>query len=118
MVTTQIILDIIMVGVAVAIIVGLKSSVAAAAAASPFSAASSRRMMGMMTHYGLNPRTFTRGDPQTMAVGKDLERRCMRCRHGDLCERWLAGKVKAGNTFCPNVPAFRILVLSESARLP
>ena len=112
MVTTQIILDIIMVGAAVAIIVWLKSSAAAA------SAASSRRMMGMMKRFGLDPGTFTRGDPQTMAIGKDLRRRCMRCRRGDHCERWLAGEVDGRNNFCPNAEEFRILAWSAMGSAP
>ena len=118
MVTTQIILDIIMVGVAVAIIVWLKSSAAAASGASAASAASSRRMMGMMKRFGLDPGTFTRGDPQTMAIGKDLRRRCMRCRRGDHCERWLAGEVDGRNNFCPNAEEFRILAWSAMGSAP
>jgi hypothetical protein len=97
---TQISVAIIMVGVAVAIIVWLQSSQAAA---------SVRRMMGMMTRVGLDPGTATRGDPRTMAIGKKARRRCRRCPREDLCDRWLAGKVDGGNTFCPNAQTFRIL---------
>ncbi len=97
---TQISVAIIMVGVAVAIIVWLQSSQAAASA---------RRMMGMMTRVGLDPGTATLVDPRTMAIRQEARRRCMRCPREDLCDRWLAGKVKGDNTFCPNAQAFRIL---------
>ena len=97
---TQISVAIIMVGVAVAIIVWLQSSQAAA---------SGRRMMGMMTRVGLDPGTATLDDPRTMAIRKEARRRCRRCPREDLCDRWLAGKVKGSNTFCPNAQTFRIL---------
>ncbi len=97
---TQISVAIIMVGMAVAIIVWLQSSQAAASA---------RRMMGMMTRVGLDPGTATLGDPRNMAIRKEARRRCRRCPREDLCDRWLAGKVKGGNTFCPNAQTFRIL---------
>jgi hypothetical protein len=97
---TQISSAIIMVGVAVAIIVWLQSSQAAA---------SGRRMMGMMTRAGLDPGAATLGGPRTMAIRKEARRRCRRCPREDLCDRWLAGKVKGGNTFCPNAQTFRIL---------
>ena len=96
----QISVAIIMVGVAFAGIVWLQSSQAAASA---------KRMMGMMTRVGLDAGTATLGDPQTMAIRKAARRRCRRCPREDLCDRWLAGKVKGGNTFCPNAQTFRIL---------
>ncbi len=97
---TEISVAIIMVGVAVAIIVWLQSSQAAA---------SGRRMMGMMTRVGLDPGTATLGDPRNMAIRKEARRRCKRCPREGLCDRWLAGKVKGDNTFCPNAQTFRIL---------
>ena len=97
---TQISFAIIMVGVAVAIIVWLQSSQAAASA---------RRMMGMMTRVGLAPGTAALDDPRTMAIRKEARRRCRRCPREGLCDRWLAGKVKGDNTFCPNAQTFRIL---------
>ncbi len=97
---TQISVAIIMVGVAVAIIVWLQTSQAAASA---------RRMMGMITHVGLDSGTATLVDPRTMAIRKEARRRCRRCPREDLCDRWLAGKVKGGNAFCPNGQTFRIL---------
>ena len=107
----QISVAIIMLVAAVAVIVWHRSSVAAV------SAASSRRMMDMMEHFGLDPRAVTHGGRESRAVGKYLGRECSRCRHGDHCERWLAGKAKGSNTFCPNAEAFRILAFSASARL-
>ena len=97
---TQISVAIIMVGVAVAIIVWFQSSQAAA---------SGRRMMGMMMRVGLDPETATLGDLRTMAIRKEARRRCRRCPREDLCDRWLAGEIKGGNTFCPNAQTFRIL---------
>ncbi len=96
----QISVAIIMVSVAVAIIVWFRSSQAAASA---------KRMMGMMTRVGLDPGTAALGDPRTMAIRKEARRRCRRCPREDLCDRWLAGKVKGSNTFCPNAQTFRIL---------
>ncbi len=96
---TQISVAIIMVGVAFASIVWLYTSEAAASA---------RRMMGMMKRIGLDLGTATLGDPRTMAIRQGARRRCRRCPCGDLCDRWLAGKVKGGNTFCPNAQAFLI----------
>ncbi len=58
---TQISVAIIMVGVAVAIIVWLQTSKAAASA---------RRMLGMITHVGLDSGTATLVDPRTMAIRK------------------------------------------------
>ncbi len=97
---TQISVAIIMLGVAVATIMWLQSSQAAASA---------KRMMGMMTRVGLDPGTAALGDPRTMAIRKEARRRCRRCPREDLCDRWLAGKVKGSNTFCPNAQTFRIL---------
>ncbi len=97
---TQISVAIIMPGVAVASIVWLRSSQLAASA---------RRMMGMMTRVGLNPETAMLGDPRTMVIIKEARRRCRRCPREGLCDRWLAGEVEGGNTFCPNAQTFDIL---------
>jgi len=110
---TQISVAIIMVGVAVVSIVWLQSSMTTAAA---------RRTMSMMKRIGLDPGTDALDDPQTMTIGKELRRRCRRCPREDLCERWLAGKVEGGNTFCPNAETFRILAgasaLTLTSRMP
>jgi hypothetical protein len=111
---TQISVAIIMVGVAVGSIVWIHSSMAADSA---------KRTMGMMRRIGLDsfmrsikwPAIF--GDAQTMTIGKEVRRRCRRCPREDLCERWLAGKVKGGNTFCPNAETFRILAGASAPTL-
>ena len=105
---TQISVAIILVGVAVAGIVWFQSSMAAASA---------KRIMGMMKRIGLDPEAATLGDPQTMSIGKEMRRRCRECPSEDLCERWLAGKVKGGNTFCPNAETFRILARASAIAL-
>ena len=91
---------IVMVAVTVAIFVWLQRSEAAASA---------RRLMGMMTRVGLGPVIAAPGDPRARAIMKATRRRCRRCPREDLCERWLAGEVEGGNTFCPNAQAFHIL---------
>ncbi len=80
-------------------------------------AASARRILRMMKRIGLDPEAATLGDPQTTTIGKELRRRCRGCRSEDLCERWLAGKVKGGNTFCPNAESFRILARASAVAL-
>ena len=97
---TQISVAIIMVGVAIASMVWLQSSMAAASA---------RRLTGMMKRIGFNSGTAALGDPQTITIAKQHRRRCRRCRSEAVCERWLAGKVEGGNTFCPNAESFAFL---------
>jgi hypothetical protein len=97
---TQIGVAIIMVGLAVAIIMWIQSSLAAASA---------RRMKSMMARVGLNPEPAMLDDPRTMAIMKDVRRRCRRCPREGLCERWLAGEVEGDNTFCPNAQTFDTL---------
>lgn len=97
---TQISVAIIMVGVTAICFAWLQSNMAAASA---------RRMMDMLKRVGLDLGTATLGEPQTIAIGKEVRRRCRRCSREALCERWLAGKVEGGNAFCPNAEAFRIL---------
>jgi hypothetical protein len=97
---TQISVAIIMVGIAAACFVWLQSSMAAASA---------KRMMGMVKRVGLDIGTAALGEPDTMAIGKEVRRRCRRCPREALCERWLAGKVEGSNTFCPNAEALRVL---------
>ncbi len=72
-------------------------------------AASAMRMMRMMTRAGLDPEFVTHGDPQTKATMKEARRRCGWCRLEDFCDRWCAGKVEEGNSFCPNARIFRNL---------
>jgi hypothetical protein len=97
---TQISVAIIMVGVTAICFAWLQSSMAAASAG---------RMMDMFKRVGLDLGTAKLGEPQTMAIGKKMQRRCRRCSREALCERWLSGKIEGGNAFCPNAEAFRIL---------
>ncbi len=97
---TQIGLAIFMVGVTLALIVWFRSSQAAA---------SGRRMMGMMTRVGLDPGAAMFGDPRLVAIRNEARRRCLRCPREDLCDRWLAGKIEGGNSFCANAQIFPIL---------
>ncbi len=98
----------ILVAVAVAGIMWFESRIAAASA---------RRIMGMMKRIGLDLEAATLGEPQTKTIGKEMRRRCKECPSEDLCERWLAGKVKGGNTFCPNAETFRILARASAVTL-
>ena len=93
---TQISVAIFMVGVTIAIIVWFRSSQAAASA---------ERMLAMMTRVGLDPGTAM----GSTAIGKDVRRRCMGCPREDLCDRWLAGNIEGGNSFCPNAQIFNPL---------
>ena len=70
-------------------------------------AASGRRMLRMLTIAGVDPEVAKHGDTETII--RDVRGRCERCRSEDLCDRWLAGKVEGGNSFCPNAEIFRIL---------
>ncbi len=90
----QISVAIFMVGVAIAIMVWFRSSQAAA---------STGRMIGMMTRVGLDPRIAMLG---SVAIREEARRRCAGCSREDLCDRWLAGEIKGGNTFCPNARIF------------
>jgi len=96
---TQISIAVIMVGVAAALVVWLRSSMAAASA---------KRMMAMIKRVGLDPGTL--GSLRNVAILKIVRRRCIRCPREALCERWLAGEVEGGNTFCPNAQTFRTLI--------
>ncbi len=98
--TCEIGVAIVMVAVTVAILVWFQRSLAAA---------SSRRMVGMMTRVGLDPGTASHGDPGTKATLKDARRRCGRCAREDLCNRWLCGMAEGDNTFCSNAPVFSSL---------
>ena len=72
-------------------------------------AASARRMMGIMTRVGLNPGAAPLGDPRTKAIIKEARQRCARCPREDFCDRWLAGEVEGDNAFCLNAQTFRVL---------
>ena len=96
----MIIVAIIMVSVAVGSIVWLHSNMAAVSAT---------RLTRMKKRIGIDSGTDTLSGRLSIIGGKELRRRCRRCPSENLCERWLAGKVEGGNTFCPNAEAFRNL---------
>lgn len=72
------------------------------------SAASARRRMRMMTRLGIDPALASDGDPRTHAIMRRVRKRCRKCMHEDVCERWLAGEIGGDNDFCPNARTFRI----------
>lgn len=75
-------------------------------------AASAGRLAGMMLRIGLDPAIAgPRGLPTTANMNQ-VRRRCRKCPHEDVCERWIAGSVESDNSFCPNARVFRSL--SES----
>jgi hypothetical protein len=73
-------------------------------------ASSRSRMMHMLARAGVDPEIVKHGG--TQAIMKDVQSRCLRCRVEGLCERWLAGKVEGGHSFCPNAQIFRTLTKS------
>jgi hypothetical protein len=104
MIPTHITVAILMVGVAVACLVWLQGSL---------SAASAKRLMGMMKRVGLDPGIATHDDPRIKATMKEMRQRCRRCPREGVCERWLAGKFKGGNAFCPNAYTFGTLSVTD-----
>jgi hypothetical protein len=73
-------------------------------------AASARRMMGMMSRMGLDPAFAAPGDARTRAAMMvETRRRCRGCPREDYCERWLAGEIEESIAFCPNAPTLRAL---------
>jgi uncharacterized protein DUF6455 len=68
---------------------------------------SEKRMMHMLMCAGVDP-GFS-GHDDTWPILQVARGRCGRCRAGDMCDRWLAGKVEGDNSFCYNAQIFRIL---------
>jgi hypothetical protein len=68
---------------------------------------SEKRMMHMLVCAGVDP-VFS-GHDDTWPILQVARGRCGRCRAGDLCDRWLAGKVEGDNSFCRNTQIFRVL---------
>jgi hypothetical protein len=96
-----------MVAVSVALIVWFSRSMAAA---------SGRRLLHMLTRAGVDLEVAKQDD--TKAIIQDARRRCLRCRSEDLCDRWLAGKVEGGYSFCPNAQIFRTLTRNTARSAP
>tara|TARA_B100000315_G_scaffold252191_2_gene288446 strand:- start:3696 stop:4028 length:333 start_codon:yes stop_codon:yes gene_type:complete len=72
-------------------------------------AGSAKRLTGMMSRFGLDPRIATQGDSITKTIMNAARWRCRKCPTEGHCERWLCGKVEGGNTFCPNAQTFSFL---------
>ena len=68
------------------------------------------RMARMITRSGLDPELAARRDRQTVSLMNVARQRCARCPSEDRCERWLAGELEGGNTFCPNARVFDELI--------
>jgi hypothetical protein len=68
---------------------------------------STRRMARMMTRLGLAGGGMLRNkDPEIRSIMKQSRARCAKCPHEDHCERWLAGEIGGGTSFCPNSRTF------------
>jgi len=92
---TQMIAAVLMAGVAIALVYGIRRYLAAQ---------SERRMRTMLIKIGLDPTVITSGDSQ--AIMREVRQRCRTCTTEDVCERWLTGEHTGGNEFCPNAKVF------------
>ena len=72
-------------------------------------AASASRLTDIMSYYALVPKIGTNDAPRTEAIMKEVRQRCRKCQAKDVCEKWLDGKSKRRNTFCPNARTLRML---------
>ena len=72
-------------------------------------AGSAKRLTGMMSRFGLDPRSATQGDLITKTIMKAVRWQCRKCPTEGYCERWLCGNIEGDNTFCPNAQTFRYL---------
>lgn len=70
-------------------------------------ARSAIRMLHMLGHAGVDPEVVV--DDSSQPVIQDARKRCGACPSEDLCDRWLAGKLKGDSSFCPNTPILRML---------
>ena len=68
---------------------------------------SKRRRTAMLEAVGLDPSIASLGDLEL--IMREVRQRCEQCQSEALCERWLEGKAKGGNEFCPNKPVFEVL---------
>jgi hypothetical protein len=91
----QLLTAVVMVGVAIALVLGIRSYMAAQ---------SERRMRTMLIKIGLDPVIVASGDSQT--IMREVRQRCRTCSSEDTCERWLTGEKGGENEFCPNREVF------------
>lgn len=91
----QILAAVIMVGIAVALVYGIRQYMIAQ---------SERRMRTMLIKIGLDPTIAASGDSQK--IMSEVRQRCRTCATEDVCERWLTGEEIGDNVFCPNAQVF------------
>lgn len=87
-----------MAGIAVLIVLGFRSYLANG---------SERRMRSMLESVGLDPAIAASNEIPT--IMREVRQRCRTCNAEGVCERWLEGREKGGNDFCPNARVFEIL---------
>jgi hypothetical protein len=87
-----------MAGIAVLIVYGFRAYLANS---------SERRMRSMLESVGLDPAIAHSNEIPT--IMREVRQRCRTCRSEGVCERWLDGKEKGGNDFCPNAKVFEVL---------
>ena len=94
----QAFIGIAMAGIAILIALGFRSYLANN---------SERRMRSMLESVGLDPEIAYSNEIPT--IMREVRQRCRTCRSEGVCERWLDGKEKGGNDFCPNAKVFEVL---------
>jgi hypothetical protein len=94
----QILAAVLMVGVVLTLIIATRRYMAYA---------SERRMLSMLECAGINVADISGSDTET--IMREIRQRCRTCATEDVCERWLAGEVVGGNSFCPNAKVFETL---------
>ena len=87
-----------MAGVAVLIVLGFRSYLANG---------SERRMRSMLESVGLDPAIAASNEMPT--IMREVRQRCRTCNAEGVCERWLEGREKGSNDFCPNAKVFEAL---------
>lgn len=68
---------------------------------------SERRMRSMLESVGLDPAIAASNEIPT--IMREVRQRCRTCNAEGVCERWLEGKEKGSNDFCPNAKVFETL---------
>lgn len=74
---------------------------------------SERRMRSMLESVGLDPAIAASNEIPT--IMREVRQRCRTCNAEGVCERWLEGKEKRSNDFCPNAQVFEVLRKYEHA---
>jgi len=95
---TQILVALVLVGVAIVLVLAYRKYLAANSA---------RRMSAMLVSVGLDPDIVSNGD--LVSIMAAVRHRCETCASKDVCERWLDGELQGDNDFCPNATVFESL---------